>query len=590
MSAEPLLVDVDWWDDGTGFDYLTELASLDATLDPPPDYAADPSGWLADTLGEVFWSAQLEVWRSTVENTHTAVLSCNNSGKTRIASRVAAWWVSTYWREGCRVVTTAPSSAQVKLLLWQEIRDAYNKAKERGKPFPGRIVESPYMQWKIGDATVAFGRKPADHQTSAMQGVHAPHVLVVLDEAGGISPAIWDAVEKITTTGHVSVLAIGNPDDPTAMFYKLTRPKSGWSVINIDGLRTPNMTKDRVGPLTAALMRHEHIPFSTEVIPDAIRPVMLNPDWVESGIRRWCGITDEQIEGLSQAKLGAYIADRTSQSQLFTVAVRGEFATVAGESVIPLGWVNRAVERWKDWVAAGRPDPEGRLIAGVDVATTNGADETCVVMRKGLVVMSVHRYPEGDTVETAERVVQHVAGEAQAMAVVDSIGIGAGVRDTLKRITGVQTVAFNASEQSHRTDRHREFKFRNDRAAAWWRLREMLDPAYGAALMLPDDQVLKDELTAPKWKVTIGQGIGVIQIEAKDDIRKRLGHSTDSADATIMSLWIDGAPLNATGTRPSAIPYAETQTTLPGGFPTPVGSGGVIHYEMNDPAGGGFFP
>ena len=91
-----------------------------------------------------------------------------------------------------------------------------------------------------------------------------------------------------------------------------------------------------------------------------------------------------------------------------------------------------------------------------------------------------------------------------------------------------------ASEATDHKDRSKELGFVNKRAAAWWRLRELLDPAYGAELALPPDDLLTGDLTAPHWAVHSG---GRIQIESKDEIRKRLGRSPDSGDAVVQAVW-----------------------------------------------------
>ena len=48
---------------------------------------------------------------------------------------------------------------------------------------------------------------------------------------------------------------------------------------------------------------------------------------------------------------------------------------------------------------------------------------------------------------------------------------------------------------------------------------------------MEEDVRLQAQLTAPKWKL---RGVK-IQVEAKEDIKKRLGSSTDDADALIMA-------------------------------------------------------
>ena len=78
--------------------------------------------------------------------------------------------------------------------------------------------------------------------------------------------------------------------------------------------------------------------------------------------------------------------------------------------------------------------------------------------------------------------------------------------------------------------------FVDKRAAAWWGMREMLNPANGMNVALPPDDELTGDLTAPRWWVTSGARI---RVESKDELRKpdRLGRSTDCADAVIMAFW-----------------------------------------------------
>ncbi len=115
----------------------------------------------------------------------------------------------------------------------------------------------------------------------------------------------------------------------------------------------------------------------------------------------------------------------------------------------------------------------------------------------------------------------------------DVIGVGAGVVDKLRE--DKQAVeAFNAGGATEWKDRSGEMLFANKRAAAWWNLRELLDPANGHAIALPPDDLLTGDLTAPHWRPTSG---GRIVVESKDDLRKRLGRSTDSGDAAAMAFW-----------------------------------------------------
>lgn len=557
--------------------------------DPAPDYSEHPERWLTETLGEYAWSVQREIWRSVVANRATAVPSCFDSGKSFIASRIIAWWIATHPAGEAFVVTTAPTAAQVAAILWREVGKAYRKARERGNPLPGRIVSSPFSQWKIGDELVAYGRKPADYEQAAFQGIHARYVLVILDEASGIAESLWNAVDGLLTNEAARVLAIGNPEDMSSHFAAICQPGSDWHVIRIDGLRTPNFTEAEVSrfPLVKALMEHEGIPYDTEDVPAALRPMLITPLWVHERFRRYCSVPADAHERMSPPDLREYVARKAEGSPLFMTKVRGLFSEGSATRVIPYGWVQRAVERWKDWETgcpARRADPvlglsareavpprqqqPGRRVVGVDVAG-EGDDQTAIAVREGDIITELHRYNEADTTVTTDYAAGFLLNQIQAVAVVDVIGIGAGVRDLLRR-QGFATVGFNAGRQSDRTTRDGEFKFTNDRDAAWWNLRELLDPSRkgGSTVMLPDDEQLIRELTAPTYTPRTAKGIGRYKVESKDDIRKRLGHSTDSADAVVQAFWVSTAGFNpndgGVGTIDSPEDYEE---------PYPVGTG-----------------
>jgi hypothetical protein len=62
-------------------------------------------------------------------------------------------------------------------------------------------------------------------------------------------------------------------------------------------------------------------------------------------------------------------------------------------------------------------------------------------------------------------------------------------------------------------------------------LRELLDPSSGATVCLPPDDALTGDLTAPHIERITSSSKMIV--ESKEKIRKRLGRSTDSADAVI---------------------------------------------------------
>lgn len=505
-------------------------------FEPKPDFDSDPALWGETKLNEFFWSKQVEILKSVSKNRYTAVRSCHDAGKSFIAARAMLKWIDQYEPGEAFIVSTAPTSAQVSAILWRELQKAHSKG-----AFKGTITSAGYPQYKIGKELVGYGRKPADYATSAFSGIHARYVLVIIDEACGVDVALFNQIDALVTNAHARVLAIGNPDDPTAHFATICKPDSGWNVISIDGLGTPNFTQDavewldcpdckrhgRAEPLLQRLYREEGLSYSTEYVPESLRDMLLSPLWVEERLHRWVGNPNETQT----------LSELSHLSSLFTAKVRGIFPDSSTEGIIPLGWAQQAVDRWKEWKDSGAPTPDviERDIIGADIAD-QGEDATCLALRTGNIVMEIRKHRSADTMESTGYITAAVSGRPGSLAIIDSIGVGAGVLARLREL-GIPVRGFVASGSAKGLkDKTGEFKFVNLRAAAWWRMRELLDPSQpgGSKIMLPDSEVLLADLTTPHWKVLSG---GSIQLESKDDIRKRLGRSTDEGDAVVMSFW-----------------------------------------------------
>lgn len=471
--------------------------------------SADPVGWIGAELGEYLWAGQQLVCQSVVQHRYTAVPASHGLGKSRSAADIALWWMST--KPDPFVVTSAPTAAQVSAILWREIA-----AQKEANQVPGRITMSGFPQFHSGDRLVGIGRKPSDYADSTFQGIHALNVLVIFDEAAGVPAGLWDQADGLMTNSNARMLVIGNPTDPTSQFATVCRPGSGWNVIRLDGLRSPLLTEAAVAPFPelAQLMATEGIPYSTEQVPERLTQLLTGPQWIAERIRRW-GV----------------------DSALWMARVRGIFPAEAdADAVIPLAWVIAAQDRWTNAWSGNAPrfTPPGRSVIGVDIGRSDDGDENVAARRHGHIVHPLQTWRVKDLEQTKARVAGMLRAEPNAVAVVDEIGVGAGVLDGL-RAMACSAVGFVAGAKSEGTDRNGEFTFKNLRAEAWWRLREALDPAHDPDLCLPaDDDQLAADLTAPRWKLV---GRGEVLVEAKDDIRKRLGRSTDRGDAVVMSMW-----------------------------------------------------
>ena len=209
---------------------------------------------------------------------------------------------------------------------------------------------------------------------------------------------------------------------------------------------------------------------------------------------------------------------------MYRQRVLGDFAAEDADTVIPLAWLEAANRRWDDLT-----EYETFTCVGVDVARF-GDDKTVLALRAGEAISELRVTSKEDTMATAGRV-KGVLDRFGGYAVVDVIGVGAGVVDQLRE-GGYDIRAFNASAGSKMLDRSGELGFVNRRSAAWWGLREFLDPATEAELAIPSDDLLTGDLVSPTWRTT---SAGRIVVEGKDGIRKRLGRSTDHGDAVVQA-------------------------------------------------------
>lgn len=143
-------------------------------------YSSNPVRWVKDKLGGFLWSKQREILTSIVNNRRTAVQSCYGAGKSYVAGLAATWWIDSHKPGTARVVTSAPTGDQVKIILWNEIGRAHSQGK-----LPGRLNQTEWWLNVGGDREelVGVGRKPKDYSPSAFQGIHERYVLVILDEA-----------------------------------------------------------------------------------------------------------------------------------------------------------------------------------------------------------------------------------------------------------------------------------------------------------------------------------------------------------------------------------------------------------------------
>jgi phage terminase large subunit len=159
-------------------------------------------------------------------------------------------------------------------------------------------------------------------------------------------------------------------------------------------------------------------------------------------------------------------------------------------------------------------------------------DKSAIAIRIENKILDVLVFAGLDTQELAGEVIRVYRDVDARWVNVDDIGIGAGVTDELKQHKDISWNAVNVSMASEVMDDKKNRRFANLRAELWWSLREALDPKKDFLLGLPPrSRSLLADLAAPLYSPKRGY----IQIEDKEETKKRLGRSPDEADAVMLT-------------------------------------------------------
>lgn len=458
-------------------------------------YQRDPVLFAREALGVELWGAQRAILMALADPggpPEVAVRSCHSVGKSLGAAVAVLWFL--YCHRPSKVISTAPTDRQVAGILWSEIGKLHREAR---RPLGGTVLT---QELHLDPEWFAWGFTAPAYDPDRFQGFHSPHILVVMDEASGISPKIYEAVKSVLTGSHSRLLMLGNPTDPTGSFARAF-DRQGAAKFHVSAFDTPNFTHFGI---TVDDVRQGT--WASKVTGPLPAPYLATPQWARSCWEEW-----------------------GEDSPMWAARVLGEFPREADDALVPMPWVVAANERWHALEQRGWTGP---AVVGLDVARM-GEDST--VAAEGVPTLGcrrLHKRQKQDTVVTTQWIGGLVREAEGIYAVhVDADGLGAGVYDALNHHpprNGVAVVEMRGGMAASEPGR-----FVNRRAEWLWNLRTRLDPAAKDAIALPPDDRLAGQLTTVRWTLTPK---GLIQIESKDDLRKRGLGSPDELDAVAYML------------------------------------------------------
>ena len=418
-----------------------------------------------------------------------ALVACKGPGKSTCLAWICLWWMLT--RVNAQVIVTSVTRPNLRDGLWKEIGVWY----EKSQLIKSQFTYSAERLWNNGSPTTWFtsargwsqGADSAE-QADTLAGFHAQKAMYLGDEFGSCSLGLMAAAEAVRANAKQG-------DSCT--------PNSGEEArIVVAGNPT-----DPTGPLGK---------ISTELRgkPWKVINITSDPD------------SPNRTPRVSVEWARQQIAQHGRDNPFVLINIFGEFPPGGFTQLITLPSVQRAMN------VTMTPEmfKHSQKRIGVDVAG-DGADETVIVTRQGQAswldlddILKNASIPD----ITAKIMARSAKFMPDQIFTDNTGGWGSGV------VAALRTASMNVIPVGF-AEKARSNRFLNRRAEMWWEMKDWIE----AGGMLPKNDQLLRELVCVKYGTTAK---GQFYIEPKDEIKKRLGHSVDIADALACTFYFAEQP------------------------------------------------
>jgi phage terminase large subunit len=426
-------------------------------------------------------SYQADALREMSKPQYIALPWSNGAAKTATAALIVLWMLDCFPDSIC--LTTAGTWSQLKEQLWREIARWGSMLKDGQEITVSRIDKT---QIDIGPGWAAFGR--AADRPETFEGVHAENLMVLVDEAKAVQPDIFDSIRRIGRGNE-------KRDEDGNLKNRF------WCIF----LSSPGSP---IGPFYDAVMGDQAHRYKT-----------LHVSAYES-----TRISLEQIDN--------DLDDLGEDSPLFISMDLGQFPPESEFTIIPLTWIEAAVDRHVT-PPKGESPSELNHTLGVDVARFGG-DNSAIIGLYGRKFVIEHEYGGRDLVFTANKVNELFKEKLYTRIAVDDTGLGGGVTDMLRSWNRpVKPINFAQTKGIVKPERFARFK-----AEMYWYLREAFketyenydDPTKG--ISIPKNKKLIHQLNVQEYTYTMKQQM---VMKSHDQLRKDKIKSPDLADALALA-------------------------------------------------------
>lgn len=483
-------------------------------------YYNDMEGYAYDHFGIRFSPQQKEIATALLRDKRVCVRAAHSLGKSYLLGVALNFFYDT--RYPLVGIGSAPTHQLLREVLFGYARQFRSEDRTGNLKNHWRGSSNPLI--KSSDNHFFTGLVTTD--PTAMQGRHGENVVILLDEAVGISQEIFESIDSLMIGDDVYALCIYNPTDPSSYVSTLEK-QDGWVTITMSAYDHPNIW---VGV--------ERLQQNRPVTDDLPYPGAINLDWFERKLKQWSTRVNknEYKPGQDIILPSSLLLPETEYYRPGPIAssrLLGRWPEISMNNIFAEYEIENAITRF---MAA---KPFDRLSIGVDVARF-GSDFSAFCVRRGGNILYLEEYNGLSTtevtkytIELAQKYSEIYQVSAQSIDIaVDSIGLGAGVCDQLADY-GYNVHEVNTSNRAWNPD-----EYVNVRSELWCELHNIfLDGAISLRhLDVSITHRLKKHLLSPQYTY---DNRGRRKVESKDSIRKRLQRSTDLADSVMLAYAVN---------------------------------------------------
>lgn len=482
-------------------------------------YFDNVSDYAYDFFGVNFWQKQQEIATALKEKNFVCVRSAHSTGKSYLLGILINFYFDTVYP--LIGIGTAPTKALVSSVMFSYARQfRQQNIKVLGDFWAGPVTP------KLTTSEGHYFEGIVTSDPTSVQGRHGENVVLLLDEAVGITPDMFESLESLMVGDYVKVLAIYNPTDPSAYVAQLEK-SAGWHTITMSAYDHPNVWTG-VERISEGRKATDNLPF----------PGAINLNRFEQLLKQWSFRIDKSDYNPSRdiilpSSLLARELEYYRPGPIASARLLGRWPETSMNAIFTDFVVDNAIYNIL------KTDIEEPITIGVDVARF-GSDFSAFCVRHGGKILELFEVNGLDTVSVTGKVIalckkysEKFEVPAQTIDIaVDVIGLGAGVYDNLLD-AGYNVHEVNVSERAWNAD-----SYTNLRSELWF---EVHDLFLGGGISLGNIGStiifdLKKQLVAPLFHY---DRIGRRQIEPKDDTKKRLERSPDLADALMLSFAVN---------------------------------------------------